>query len=487
MLLSFPSNIDAAVAAGELQMTIDGEPVGAAPALVVINPATGEPAGRAPDAGTADLDRAVAAARAALPRWSGMTHAARAERLGAFADAIQRRAHDVAAVLTLEQGKELASATFEIFGTVAWMKQFSTIEIPEAVIRPVGRDGLVVRHRPVGVVGAIAPWNVPVFLGFMKVAQALIAGCTIVLKPSPFTPLSTLLVGALSRGILPPGVLNVVSGGDALGQAMTDHEGIDKISFTGSTETGKRVVESASRTMKRVTLELGGNDPAIILPDADLDRIVPALMIGAFGNAGQVCMAIKRLFVHEDIHDEVAARLAVLARDHVVGSGFEPGTAMGPIQNRAQFDRVIELVEDAGRMPGAQILAGGKPLDGPGFFYPPTLVVGLDDDARLVREEQFGPALPILSWRTEDEVIARANATRFGLSASIWTRDLEKAQDMSKRLDVGTVWINAHGLPDPAAPFGGTKESGLGRSFGPMGVEAYMEAQTLSIEPSLPM
>jgi len=486
MLLTFPDNIHAEVSADALHLTIDGLPATTPESLAVINPATGEQAGLAPRAGTADLDRAVAAARMAFPAWSSLPHEARAAKLQALAAAIQQRAHDLTHVLTLEQGKDLTSAGWEILATAGWMMEFSKIAVEDKVIRPGACGSLVVRHRPVGVVGAIAPWNVPVFLGFMKVAQALIAGCTVVLKPSPYTPLTTLMIGALSRDILPPGVLNVLSGDDSLGQAMTEHPGIDKISFTGSTRTGKRVIESASRTMKRVTLELGGNDAAIVLPDADLDRIAPALMMGAFGNAGQVCMAVKRLYVHADIHDELAGRLAEMARHLPVGSGFDAGVAMGPLQNRAQFDRVVELVEDARRQPGAAVLAGGERLDRPGYFFAPTIITGLSDDARLVREEQFGPALPILSWRDEDDVIERANATRFGLSASIWTRDLARAQELSRRLDVGTVWVNAHGLPDPAAPFGGMKESGLGRSFGVMGVEAYLETQALSIEPPLP-
>lgn len=483
MLLTFPDNIHADVSAEDLCLTIDGLPATTPESLAVINPATGEQAGLAPRASAADLDRAVAAARAAFPDWSSLPHEARAAKLQAFAAAIQQHSRDLIHVLTLEQGKDLASARWEILGTAAWMMDFSKIAVEDKVIRPGVSGGLVVRHRPVGVVGAIAPWNVPVFLGFMKVAQALIAGCTVVLKPSPYTPLTTLMVGALSRDILPPGVLNVLSGDDSLGQAMTEHPGIDKISFTGSSRTGKRVVESASRTMKRVTLELGGNDPAIVLPDADLDRIAPALTRGAFSNAGQVCMAVKRLYVHADIHDELAGRLAELARQLPVGSGFDAGVAMGPLQNRAQFDRVVELVEDARQQPGAAVLAGGDRLDRPGFFFAPTIITGLSDDARLVREEQFGPVLPILSWRDEDEVIERANDTRFGLSASIWTRDLVRAQELSRRLDVGTVWVNAHGLPDPAAPFGGMKESGLGRDFGVMGVEAHLETQVLSIEP----
>jgi len=486
MPLNFPDTIDVAVAATELENTIAGVAAPTGEQFAVQNPATATLAGMAPAADVDTLDRAVAAAREALPAWSALDHQARAEMLKAYAGALMARANDLAHVLTLEQGKDLNSARMEIFGTAIWIDQFSQIDIQDQVIRPGVSGSLVVRHRPVGVVGAIAPWNVPVFLGLMKVAQALIAGCTVVLKPSPYTPLTTLIAGAIGRDVLPPGVFNVVSGGDELGKAMTQHPGIDKISFTGSTETGKRVVESASRTMKRVTLELGGNDAAIVLPDADLDKVAPGIFFGAFNNAGQVCMAIKRLYVHADIHDDLVARLVEMARHFPVGDGFEPGVAMGPIQNAAQYERVRELVEEARQQDGAKVEVGGQPLEGPGFFYPPTIITGLAEDVRLVREEQFGPALPVLSWTSEDDVVARANATRYGLSASIWTRDLAKADNLSRRLEVGTVWVNAHGLPDPAAPFGGMKESGLGRSFGTMGVEAYLETQTLNIEPRPP-
>ena len=321
-----------------------------------------------------------------------------------------------------------------------------------------------------GVVGAITPWNVPVGLAAHKIAQGLVAGNTMVLKPSPYTPLATLLLGELSRDILPPGVFNVVAGGNDLGQWLTEHPGIDRISFTGSVATGKRVMASAAGTLKRVTLELGGNDPAILLDDADLAAMTPKIFGAAFANCGQVCMAIKRVYVPERNYEQVCESLAELAKNYRVGDGFEPDVQMGPLQNKMQYDKVLDVLEDTKRQPGVRILAGGHTLNQPGYFLAPTIVADISDDSRLVTEEQFGPILPVLKYREIDEAVARANDTRMGLCASVWTKDIEKGAAVAARIEAGTVWVNHHLGSEADVPFGGFKESGVGREHGVMGL-----------------
>jgi acyl-CoA reductase-like NAD-dependent aldehyde dehydrogenase len=383
-------------------------------------------------------------------------------------------------------------------GTAASLENMSKIELKDEVLRDDGKnrismhfrdevlrdDGknrISMHFRPMGVVGAITPWNVPVGLASHKIAQALYAGNTLVLKPSPYTPLSTLVIGELARGILPDGVFNVVAGGNDLGQWLTEHPGIDKISFTGSVATGKRVMGSASGTLKRVTLELGGNDPAIILDDADIPSMTAKIFNGAFGNCGQICMAVKRVYVPERLYEPVLDSFSELARNLKVGDGFEPDVQMGPLQNKMQYDKVLDVLEDAKRQPGARIVAGGHTLNRPGYFLAPTIVAGLKDDARLVTEEQFGPVLPVLSYKDVDDAVKRANDTRMGLCASVWTKDTKRGAEVAAQIEAGTVWINHHVGSEADIPFGGFKESGLGREHGVMGLQSYMEAQIINV------
>jgi len=313
-----------------------------------------------------------------------------------------------------------------------------------------------------------------------KVAPALLAGNTVVLKPSPFTPLTTLRVGELAQEILPSGVLNVVSGDDSLGPRMTVHGQIDKISFTGSVATGRKVMQSSSGTLKRVTLELGGNDPAIVLPSADIEHIIPELFWGAFRNCGQVCIATKRLFVHSDIYDAVAARLVAFAASVRMGDGAEDGVQLGPVQNRRQYERVRGLIEET-RTAGYRFLAGGRFPDGAGYFVPVTIVDNPPDEAPVVAEEAFGPVLPLLKFNDVDEVVERANATCYGLGASLWTKDQETALEIACHLDCGTVWINEAMYVSPFVPFGGHRQSGLGVENGVYGLLEYTNAQTISL------
>jgi acyl-CoA reductase-like NAD-dependent aldehyde dehydrogenase len=398
--------------------------------------------------------------------------------LHAAADALFAAAADLGPTLTAEQGKPLTDASMEVLGAGVWFKYFADLELPREIIQDDDKALIEVLRRPLGVVAAITPWNFPLILASWKIAPALLAGNTMVLKPSPYTPLSTLALGQLLAPILPPGVLNVVSGGDDLGAWMTAHPVPAKISFTGSVATGKHVAASAAPDLKRVTLELGGNDAAIVLDDVDPAAIASKLFWGAFQNNGQVCSAIKRVYVPEALYDDVVDALAEEARGVKVGDGTTEGTQLGPINNKPQFDRVSTLVTDA-LAGGARAVTGGKPVDGPGYFYEPTILAGLSDGTRIVDEEQFGPALPIISYRHLDDAVDRANATHFGLSGSVWSSDADRASEVAARLEVGTAWINTHLALQPNQPFGGAKWSGIGVENGPWGLYGFTEIQVL--------
>jgi acyl-CoA reductase-like NAD-dependent aldehyde dehydrogenase len=335
-------------------------------------------------------------------------------------------------------------------------------------------------YYPLGVVGVITPWNAPINLAAGPMVSALYTGNTVVLKPSPYTPLATLKMGEILRGILPRGVVNVLAGGDELGAWMTEHPGIDKISFTGSVETGKKVMASAAVNLKRITLELGGNDAAIVLDDVDPKAVAPKLFFASMVNSGQVCMAIKRIYAHERIYDGLCDALAEEARKARVGDGLDAATQYGPIQNRMQYDRVIGILEDTKRR-GGRILAGGEISKGPGYFFPPTIVADVEDSSRLVREEQFGPIVAVLKFSDVDDAVRRANDTRYGLSGSVWSRDTARAAKIAARLEVGTAWVNQHRTTSATVPFGGAKESGIGRVYSLLGLRENMEPRVVSI------
>ena len=465
----------------EITHTIGGRPETSELSFEVINPSTAEPFTRCPDAGEEQLDRAVQAARAASSEWQRQPLQARRKYLHKLAARVRDYADELAAVITREQGKPLSNSTREIAMTANSLEAMSNIKIKDQVLREDEKNRISLHFKPLGVVGAITPWNVPLGLASHKIAQALIAGNTMVLKPSPYTPVATLLLGELSRDILPPGVLNIIGGGNQLGQRLVEHPGIDKITFTGSVATGKRVMGSAAGTLKRVTLELGGNDPAILLDDADYESMTPKIFNAAFANCGQICMAIKRIYVPEHRYDEVCNVLADMAKHYRVGDGFDSEVQMGPLQNKMQYDKVLDLLEDTKRQPGVRILAGGHTLNRPGYFLAPTIVADISDDSRLVREEQFGPIVPVLRYSEVDDAIARANNTRMGLCASVWTKDIAKGEAVAARLEAGTVWVNHHLGSEADIPFGGFKESGLGREHGIMGVQSYMEPQVINV------
>ncbi|HEX5419594.1 MAG TPA: aldehyde dehydrogenase family protein [Gammaproteobacteria bacterium] len=463
----------------DFSLLIDGRLLKSTASLEVINPALGSVFARCPAAARSELDQAVRAARNAFKEWRNTSYEHRAGLVKRFAAALREHKAALGELLTREQGKPLSQALGEI-DRGAGQEALTTIEIrPETLIDDAQRN-IELHYRPLGVVGIITPWNAPVNLSLGPVVSALYTGNTVVLKPSPYTPLTTLKLGELMQKIFPAGVVNVLAGGDELGQWMTEHEGIDKISFTGSVATGKKVAASAANTLKRVTLELGGNDPAIVLDDADPKAIAKKIFFASFVNCGQVCMAIKRIYVHESLYDELCTALVEEARNAKLGNGLDPDTQLGPLQNKMQYDKVRALLEDTKRS-GAKLLTGGEVPEGAGYFIPPTLVTDIDEQSRLVQEEQFGPIVPILKYSELEDAIARANDTRYGLSASVWTSNLERGREVAKRLEVGTAWVNLHRATSPFVPFGGAKESGLGRQYSVLGLRGYMEPEVVSI------
>ena len=461
--------------------TIDGDPVEGVEFFDVINPATASAFARAPDASLEQLELAVTAARRAFEKWRAVPVENRRTTLRGFAQAIRAQTQELAQLLTREQGKPLTASLREIEATASRIEGLLSMELTPEILRSDERGRVVLDYQPLGVVGAIAPWNSPVLLGVQIAAQALVTGNSVILKPSPYTPLATLKLGEIASKALPRGLFNTLSGGNELGQWMTQHAGIDKIGFVGSIATGKKVMESAAASnLKRVSLELGGNDAAIVLADADIDAIAPKIFWSAFLNSGQRCMAIKRVFVHESLADRLGSALARLAKQVKVGDGFDPDVELGPVQNRPQFERVLGFIEDALKC-GGQALAGGAALDRPGYFIAPTIIAGVAEGTPLVDEEQFGPVLPLLTFAEIDAAVNRANATRFGLGASIWSGHPQRAADIARRLDAGTVWINSHGGSEPGIPFGGFKESGVGRGLGLMGLKSYAEPRVLHL------
>ncbi|MBE1535962.1 aldehyde dehydrogenase family protein [Actinomadura algeriensis] len=461
----------------EFSMTIDGKAVDAPATFGVIDPATGEVAEQAPDASRAQLDAAMDSAKAASATWR-RDESVRREALLAAAQLMFAKSEEIGRVITLEQGKPLADATMEVAAAGVWLKYFAELEMPREVIQDDDNARVEVLRRPMGVVAAITPWNFPLLLATWKIAPALLAGNTMVLKPSPFTPLSSLKLGAALRDVLPPGVLNVVTGGDELGAWMTSHDVPRKVSFTGSVATGKRVAAAAAPDLKRVTLELGGNDPAILLDDADPAAVADRLFGGAFQNNGQVCSAIKRVYAPDALYDDVVEALAERAKAAKVGPGTQEGVQYGPINNKPQFERVGELVSEA-LAGGARAAAGGAPIDGPGYFFQPTILADVADGARIVDEEQFGPALPVIRYSDLDEALDRANGTHFGLSGSVWSADADRAAEVAGRLECGTAWVNTHLALAPNQPFGGFKWSGLGVENGTWGLQAFTELQVV--------
>ncbi|KII00216.1 aldehyde dehydrogenase [Streptomonospora alba] len=447
----------------------------------VVDPATDEVLGHAPERGTADLERAVAAARAAQPDWESLGHRERSRLLNAAADAVDRSAEALAHLVSREQGKPLngPGSRFEAGGVSAWLRAAAATPLDPVQVLDDESGQATLGYRAVGLVGAIGPWNWPALVATWQLAPALRMGNAVVMKPSEHTPLSVLALAAIVDQVLPEGVLTVLPGGGDLGAAMTAHPAFDKLMFTGSTRTGKAIAASSAGHLPRLTLELGGNDPGIVLPDADPAAIAADLFWGAFINTGQTCAALKRLYVHESLHDDVADALADVAAQTPMGPGTDEKSMLGPLTTGGQFRIVDGLVEQAKAAGGRLVTGGGPDRDGAGNFYPTTLVTGLDAGAPLVVEEQFGPALPIVAYSDLDEAVAHANALDVGLGASVWSSDVERAKQVASRIEAGTVWVNKHGTLHPMVPFGGVKGSGYGLEFGAEGLKSVAVPQVI--------
>ena len=463
-------------------LTIDGKAAKAAKTFDVLNPADETVVASCP-LGTPELvDAAVASARRALPGWSAVPDAERAAKLMAVAALIEQHHAELSELVTREQGKTQSGpgANLEAGGAVAWTRVTAGLTIPEETIQDDKAASIVVHRKPVGVVGSITPWNWPLMIAVWHIMPAVRVGCTIVIKPSPFTPLSTLRLVQLMNEVLPPGVVNVVTGGAEVGTYLASHPGIDKVVFTGSVATGKKIMASASQSVKRVTLELGGNDAGVVLPGTDIGPLLEKLFWGCYINAGQTCAALTRLYVHESQYEEVVRQLVEFAAKIPVGNGLDPKNLIGPLSNRMQLDKVIGYVDDA-RKRGAKVVLGGERKEQPGFFYPLTVIADATDDMRVVSEEQFGPVIPVLKYRTVEEAIARANSVEVGLGGSVWGNDAKEAAGYARQLECGTAWVNQHGSLHPLAPFGGVKCSGLGVEFNVDGLKEYTTIQVVNV------
>lgn len=458
-------------------------------ALDSLNPATGEVMGRFPQSDAIEVAAAVAAARQAQPAWAALSLARRREHLHRVADAIAAHAERLAILVTQEQGRPLGGigpdqvpgSRFELWGCEAWTRATTSLELAAEVVfeDETRRDEL--HRKPYGVIAAIAPWNWPLMISIWQIIPALYTGNTVVLKPSEYTSVCSLELARVIAEALPLGVLNTVSGDGSVGALLVEDADVNKIMFTGSGATGARIVAAAARNLTPTTMELGGNDAAIVLDDADPKAIAPDLFWGAFLNMGQTCACAKRLYVPDALHDQIVAELQAMIAATPMGDGLQPGMAMGPVQNRMQLKKVAALVDSA-REEGGTIVCGGVLPEGPGNFYPLTLVTGLRDGARLVDEEQFGPVLPIIRYSDLEQAIANANRLDVGLGASVWSSDTQRAAGVATRLQAGTVWVNQHGMVHPMVPFGGNKRSGWGLEFGNEGLKGVTQPQVISVK-----
>ncbi|WP_298213555.1 aldehyde dehydrogenase family protein [Acidocella sp.] len=462
----------------DYKLLIDGKLVDGASTMEVVNPATEQVLAICPRGSEQQMDQAVKAAKAAFPAWSRRKVEERRAMLMTLADRIEARQEELARLLTEEQGKPIAEATAEIIYSGAFIRSMASLDLQVKTLEDNETRRVEVHRLPLGVVGAIIPWNFPVLLLTFKVPAALIAGNTVVIKPAPTTPLTSLRLGEIMAEIFPPGVVNIVTDQNDLGAYLTQHPDVAKISFTGSSATGKKVMAAAASTLKRITLELGGNDAAIVLPGADPETVAPGIFGGAFMNAGQVCLAIKRAYVHESIYDQVVDRLAALANAAVVDSGLHQGTTIGPLQNRMQYEKIKDYLEVARK--DGRIVAGGEVEDRPGYFIRPTIVADIDDTSRLVAEEQFGPVLPVVKYADPEDALKRANASPWGLGGSVWGSDRQKAREIALQMETGTAWINKHLDFGPNIPFGGAKQSGLGVELAEEGLAEFTQVHVIN-------
>ncbi|RMJ12485.1 hypothetical protein BHE90_002221 [Fusarium euwallaceae] len=445
-----------------------------------IDPSTEQALPEVPVATEEQLDLAVKHARAAFNKWSKTTHAERSKLMLAFADGIEANRHELEKLQSMEQGKPLGLAGQEMDMTLTWLRAFATMEVKDEIIEDTEERRITSTFPPLGVCGAIVPWNWPMLLGLGKVGPAIMTGNAVIMKPSPFTPYCDLKFGEIGMSIFPPGVFQVLSGDDNLGPWMTAHPGIDMISFTGSIATGKKIAASCSKTLKRVLLELGGNDAAIVCEDVDIEKCLPKITMLSFLNSGQICMLTKRVYVHEKIYDQFRDAMVEFTKNHVkTGGAFEEGVVVGPVQNSMQYELVKNMYSEIEKQ-GWNVALEGKILEtSKGYLIEPAIIDNPPEDSRIVVEEPFGPIVPLLKWSDEQDVIDRANALETGLGASVWSKDLDRAERMGRQLSAGSVWINSHFDVAPNVPYGGHKESGIGMEWGIEGFKHYTNSRSL--------
>ncbi|BCS26872.1 aldehyde dehydrogenase family protein [Aspergillus puulaauensis] len=444
------------------------------------NPATNEKLFPCPVSTHEDVENAIEIAKSAFKTWRKTSIKHRKEQLGACAAALIEHKAEFARLLTIEQGKPTMFAEQEVDFGAHWLAGTCELDLPEEVVEDSSEKYIQTRYVPLGVVVGIVPWNFPIMLLCGKLAPAVMTGNTIIIKPSPFTPYCGIKIVELAQRFFPPGVIQVLSGDDSLGPWLTAHPGVDKISFTGSTATGKKVMESASKNLTRITLELGGNDAAIVCSDVNVEETVIQVANAAFLNSGQICIAIKRIYVHKDIYAHFRDAFVKYVSALKIGNGLEAGTFLGPVQNKLQYDRVGLFLDDIQRR--KQAIATGGSVVGTatdGLFVHPTVIDNPPDDSKIVVEEPFGPIVPLLEWSDVDEVIDRANTSNMGLGSSVWTNDQTLAQRIAEDVEVGSVWTNEHLAIRPTAAFGGHKKSGIGAAWGLDGLRAYCNTQTL--------
>ena len=463
----------------DYKMLIGGRLVDGDHQMDVINPATEELFATVARASERQADEAIEAAATAFPAWAEVPLAERQAKVSQLADAIVANADRLARALTQEQGKPLAEAQGEIAWAEGYLRHYATLEIAERTIQDDASGLIQVRRRPLGVVAGIIAWNFPLLVACWKIGPAVIAGNTIVLKPAPTTPVTALMLGELCRDIFPAGVVNIITDANDLGGYLTADPRIAKVGFTGSTATGKKIMASAADGLKRLTLELGGNDPGIVLEDVDVRETAQGIFNAAFLNCGQVCLAIKRAYVHDSIYDAMCDELARLAEAAVVDDGLAQGAQIGPIQNKAQYEKVKAFLESARR--DGTIVAGGEVIDRAGYFLRPTIVRDVTDGHEIVDEEQFGPILPVIRYSDIDDVVARVNASPYGLGASVWSRDVDRAVAVASRIESGSVWVNQHVAIGPHIPMAGVKSSGLGVEQSEEGLAEYTQLSVINV------
>ncbi|OFX00655.1 MAG: aldehyde dehydrogenase [Alphaproteobacteria bacterium RIFCSPHIGHO2_12_FULL_63_12] len=460
-------------------MLIGGKLVDGDNKLKVVNPATEAVFATIERASQKQAGEAIAAAKAAFPAWSKTPIEKRQAAVSKIADIVRDNAAELAGLLTAEQGKPLPEALGEMAWTEGYLRHYATLSLETKVVQDDATARVEVHRKPLGVVVGIVAWNFPVLLAAWKLGPALVAGNTIVLKPAPTTPVATLRFAALIKDAVPPGVVNVIADENELGAFLTSHPDVAKVSFTGSTETGKKIMKSGADTLKRLTLELGGNDVAIVLDDVNVKEVAPKIFDAAMLNCGQVCMAAKRIYVQDAIYDEMASAMAAIAKDVVVDDGAKQGARIGPLQNRMQFEKVKGLIDSA-KKEGATVV-GGESGGRTGFFIKPAIITNVKEGNRIVDEEQFGPVIPLIRFKSDSEIVSRANASPYGLGGSVWSSNFDRARKIAEDIDAGTVWINQHITIGPHIPMAGSKQSGIGVEQSQEGLAEFTQVRVLNM------